>query len=127
MHRLNHQPDMDVLMDALDVLLSRMKTVYLVVDAVDESRPYADLLVLLETLVTDVRFQKLQVVATSREYVEIESALSRFTMSIPMSNDEVDKDIRTYAEAEIDRKCTKWASDLKADVLDAVVLGAKGM
>jgi len=126
-HHLSQQPDMDLLLDALDILLSGMKTVYIVVDAVDESMPRADLLELIERLVTDVRFQKVQVLATSRNYFDIETVLSRLSTSISMSNDEVDKDIRVYAKAEIDRKCSSWGPELKSEVLEALVLGAKGM
>ena len=126
-HRLNQHPRTEVLLDALGTLLSSMQRVYLVVDALDESMPRTGLLELLETLATDSRFQKLQILATSRKYLEIESILSRISTPISMSNEEVDKDIRVYAQAEIKRTCSRWSEDLKLEALEALVHGAEGM
>ncbi|KAK9418244.1 putative NACHT domain-containing protein [Seiridium unicorne] len=55
-YEMNHQPGLDVLKEALRELLCHMETVYLFVDAVDESRPRDELLRLLEDFVTDARF-----------------------------------------------------------------------
>jgi hypothetical protein len=104
-----------------------MEIVYLVVDAVDESRPRDKLLLLLEALVTDPRFCKIRLITTSRMYHDIESALIRLSSPISMSNEEVDKDIRTFVTSKLDKKLIGVRAAHKSSVSDALVHKAKGM
>lgn len=127
LYRSNQQPTSNNLKFALGQLLITMETVYLVIDGVDESRPRADLLLLLEDLVTETRFGKIQLLATSRRYLDIESALSRVSSPISMDNEEVDNDIRTFVTAQLDRTFTGWRAAHKATIRDALVEKARGM
>ncbi|KAK7423246.1 hypothetical protein QQZ08_009142 [Neonectria magnoliae] len=44
-----------------------------------------------------------------------------------MSNAEVEKDIRTYVDSELNKRFRGWRVALKGEVLEALVLAAKGM
>ncbi|KAI0126172.1 hypothetical protein BJ170DRAFT_597396 [Xylariales sp. AK1849] len=123
----NEDPDINVLKTALHAILEKMETVYFLVDAVDESRPRQELLLLLEDLATDSRFQRLRILATSRRYLEIESVLSRLTVPVSMSNTEVDQDIRKFVSSELNRRCTGWRATYKPSILDRLVENAQGM
>ncbi|KAK7402593.1 hypothetical protein QQX98_011664 [Neonectria punicea] len=120
-HHLNSLPTMDDLKSALAALLDQMETVHFVVDAVDESLPRDNLLSLLEDLIIDPRFNKVRLLATSRRYSDIESVLRRYSVSISMSNAEVEKDIRTYVDSELNKRFTGWRVALKGEVLEALV------
>lgn len=114
-------------MDSLAELLENMEIVYLVVDAVDESCPRDELLLLLEALMTDPRFGKIRLLATSRRHHDIESSLTRLSSPISMLNEEIDKDIRIFVTAQLDRKFTGWRAAHKSNILDVLVNKAKGM
>jgi len=115
------------LTDSLAELLENMEVVYLIVDAVDESHPHDELLLLLETLVTDPRFCKIQLIATSRRYHDIESVMTRISSPISMSNEEIDRDIRTFITLQLDRKFIGWRAAHKSSISDSLVHMAKGM
>jgi len=86
-YRLKHHPSAESLTDSLAELLKNIEIVYLIVDAVDESRPRDELLLLLETLVTDPRFCKIQLLATSRRYHDIRSTITRISSPISTLNE----------------------------------------
>jgi hypothetical protein len=50
----------------------------------------------LETLVTDSRFEKVQLLATSREYLDIESVLGEISVPVAMHVHLVQADTRKY-------------------------------
>jgi len=104
-----------------------MAIVYLVVDAVDESHPRDELLLLLETLVTDPRFCKIRLLATTRRYHDIESALTRLSSPISILNEEIDKDILTFVISQLDRKFIGWRAAHKSTISNALVHKARGM
>lgn len=125
--RLSQYPTTKTLMDSLAELLGDMDTVYLIVDAVDESHPRDELLFLLEALVTDPRLCKIRLLATSRRYHDIESALTRLSSPISMLNEEIDKDIRAFVASQLERKFIGWRAAHKSNVSDALVQKANGM
>ncbi|KAK3695663.1 hypothetical protein B0T22DRAFT_534463 [Podospora appendiculata] len=124
-------PDIRQLLSAMASELTSFDTVFSAMDALDESqpRPWETLLQTIDTLATDDRFQSLQLLATSREYSEIERALSRKFVSVPMSHPLVEVDIRTYVAAHIqkDHRFQKWPENLKREVEDALSKRASGM
>ncbi|KAK9771655.1 putative Fungal N-terminal domain-containing protein [Seiridium cardinale] len=126
-YEMNHQPGLDVLKEALRELLCHMETVYLFVDAVDESQPRDELLCLLEDFVTDPRFRKIRLLVTSRNYHDIDSALRRLSLPVSMSNDEVDKDIRIFVTAQLEKRFTGWRSAYIPNVSQVLVRKAQGM
>lgn len=72
LNRHGTEPSSKALLDAVAALLVSFETVYVAVDAIDESSSRNNLLQTLQTLSTDQKFQKLQLVASSRDYIDIE-------------------------------------------------------
>ncbi|CAJ2511872.1 Uu.00g074970.m01.CDS01 [Anthostomella pinea] len=117
-------------LDCLSELIGNFDVVYIVVDALDESRePRDGLLSLINVLATDDRFAKIQLLAMSREYSDIGSALTNIAVSVPMDVASVREDIRTHVKSILstNRRFVKWPSYLRTEVEDALAVGAKGM
>lgn len=127
--QLKHAPDISTLLSALETLLQYFETVFVVVDAVDESCPRDDLLKVIRDLVTDHRFETIRLLVTSREYYDIECVLSHISKAISMDNKGVEEDIRRYARAELqsNKRFAKWPVSLVTEVEDALAKGSKGM
>ncbi|KAF7542440.1 hypothetical protein G7Z17_g11566 [Cylindrodendrum hubeiense] len=90
------EPSLVDLLRSLEAIVEEFDSVYLVVDAVDESRERADLLKVLRDLVTDVTFQKVRVIVTSREYLDIEKVMDGISAPVSMRNPLLDEDIRLF-------------------------------
>ncbi|EWZ85457.1 hypothetical protein FOWG_11956 [Fusarium oxysporum f. sp. lycopersici MN25] len=123
------EPSISELLEALEQILQVFSYVYIVIDAVDESNPRDDLLEVIHTLVTDQRFSNLQILVTSREYIDIERVMEKVSVSIPMSNELVEHDIRIHVRSILrsNIKFQCWPDDLLVEVEDAVSTQAKGM
>jgi hypothetical protein len=123
------EPDTSLLLDVLDAALGFFDRVYVAIDALDESQLRQNLLRVLSVLATDPRFLKIQLLATSREYPDIELQMCRFSKELSMSNSFVEADIKIYVAAKImaEPKFQRWPSDLRADVETTLSTGAKGM
>jgi hypothetical protein len=67
---------------ALEKVVPAIKRVYVFVDAVDESLQRENLLRVLRDLAGDPRFQNLRLLATSREYVDIEEVMRDFSTPV---------------------------------------------
>jgi hypothetical protein len=79
--------------------------------------------------VNDARFHKVQLLATSRRYIDIENNMQEISIPVSMSNPLVDEDIRLYVRAKVDTnpKLKRWPLHLKDEVVEALSNGAKGM
>ncbi|EGO55775.1 hypothetical protein NEUTE1DRAFT_117897 [Neurospora tetrasperma FGSC 2508] len=129
-YRSGQDPDITKLLSALLTQLDSLDTVYVAVDALDESQQPRDrFLDVLRKLATDQRFQKIQLLTTSREYADIERVMAPISLSVLTSHEEVEKDIRVFVEGSISRSDSfkHWPDDLKLEVIDALAKGAKGM
>lgn len=123
-------PSLVDLMDALELILSAsFDTVYITIDAIDESMPRADLLKLLRDLATDARFEKIQLLATSRKYLDIERVMEEVSVEASMSNPLIDEDIQTYVQSQLHTllKFKQWPPNLLIEAEQALMLKAKGM
>ena len=129
LYKLGRQPNLPQLLTALAASLEAFQTVYIVVDAVDESKPRDDLLKVLRDLVTDSRFDKVQLLATSREYIDIERALEDISEPVSMSNDFITEDIRLYVQAALQKESRfkRWSPELVTEVESTLSVRAKGM
>ncbi|KAK3315570.1 hypothetical protein B0H66DRAFT_606443 [Apodospora peruviana] len=118
----------EILMELEDIL-KEFHTVYLVVDAVDESQTRINLLETLRAFATEERFGKIQMPVTSREYIDIARVFTSISVPMSMLNPHVSEDIRKYIHAtlESDRRFRLWSTRLKYDVEVALARGAKGM
>jgi hypothetical protein len=110
-------------------VLSSSDRVYVGIDALDESQSRDQILALLEMLVTQTRFSKIQLFATSREYAEIKSKMQGIAQPLSMSNPFVEADIRHFVTAKIrdNARFQQWPQDLRSDVEHTLSTGAKGM
>lgn len=78
MYKYGGEPSLVDLVKAFACLLERFETVYIFIDAIDESSPREDLLKALRDFVRDSRFKSLQIIASSREYLDIERMMAKF-------------------------------------------------
>ena len=127
--QIDHEPNLLQLLSALESVLREFDQVHFIIDAVDESFPRETLLKVIRDLATDQRFQNIRLLATSREYIDIEAVFSSISTAMPMANDLVAEDIRIYARATLRSyyEFAHWPRDLLVDVEDALAVGAKGM
>jgi len=129
LYRRAGEPDLVDLLTAIEAIIERCEVVYVIIDAVDESSPRDDLLKVIRDLATDSRLSKIQVLVTSREYVDIERTMEDISKSVPMSNPKVEEDIRLHVRSNLhsNHKFKRWSEDLLNEVEDAVSTGARGM
>lgn len=122
-------PTHELLLDILKNTLSSLDRVYIGIDALDESQTRNNILALLGTLVTEERFSKIQLFATSREYEDIKSKMLSISRPLSMSNSFVEADIRHFVAAKIrhDTRFQGWPTDLQNEVENTLSTGAKGM
>ncbi|KAK4163839.1 hypothetical protein QBC43DRAFT_300809 [Cladorrhinum sp. PSN259] len=126
----NSFPSTSQLLDCIEAVLSCFKggRAYVVVDAVDESKPRTKLLEAIAYLGHNARFSKLSIAATSREYSDIQKALSNFSTSIAMSNPGVQADIRNYIKSRLQHDDFEaWDDSLKEEVANLLPVRARGM
>ncbi|SPQ18400.1 6876165c-5d0b-49cc-8881-80a601c66a56 [Thermothielavioides terrestris] len=123
------EPSLTSLLLALEEVVSAFDRVFVFIDAVDESSPRQDLLRVLRDLAAGSRFDKLRVLATSREYIDIEDSMSDISAQISMRNSLLDQDIARYVRAKLDQhsRMKRWPEDLRDMVLDALSTKANGM
>jgi Cdc6-like AAA superfamily ATPase len=123
------QPSLEELLDAFASVVKLFGTVYIVVDAVDESNTRLNLLRALKDLVKDPRFEMIQLLATSRRYIDIGKVMKEISISISMSNPLVEDDIRLQVRSTLHShpKFKHWPEHLLNEVEDTVSEGAKGM
>ena len=117
------------LLEAVAQLLTSFKTVYIAVDAIDESKSRDDLLQVLRSFATDRRFKGLQIVTSSREYIDIEETMSSLSVSISMNNPFVEQDIRCLVHSNLksNPRFENWPRDLLFEVEESITIGAGGM
>ncbi|CAJ2504398.1 Uu.00g117920.m01.CDS01 [Anthostomella pinea] len=128
-HERSLEPTCEQLMDYIAKVLDQFDVAFLAIDAVDESKPVEKLLSVLEILGTDLRYEKLKLLITSRKYVEIECCMAKFSVPVSMSDSEVEEDIRLYVNSTLkaDSKFRWHTQSLRTEVEKALAKGAKGM
>ena len=122
-------PTLSRLLSVLHSTMEGFERVYLVLDAVDESMPRADLLRVIRDLSTDARFSALGLVVTSRQYIDIEQVLEVCSIPITMSNQFVEEDIGilVHSTVQSDERYQRWPEDLRCEMQDTIPKRAKGM
>ncbi len=126
-YELGEQPSLVALIDAFADLSSRLNQVYILVDALDESKPRVDLIRTLQLLST--RFGNVKILAMSREEADIKSAMKDFAASVSLSNPYVDEDIAIYVDSELASNpgLQSYPAELKQEIRAGLVTGARGM
>jgi hypothetical protein len=71
----------------------------------------------------------IQLLATSREHIDIENTMRNISTCLSMSNPSVEGDIRLQVRSSLRThpKFRRWPDDLLTEVEDAVSKGANGM
>src|SRR3569833_25931 len=122
------EPTLAELLDALHACFSCLVSVYVIVDAIDESRDRDDLLQILQALATDPRFRVFQLLATSREYADIEDVMGNISTSVSMNHPLATDDIRCYVRSALRRKrFKKWPKTILKEVEEILPAKAEGM
>ena len=129
MYKYGGEPSLADLLMALENVVDRFEVTYLIVDAIDESNPREDLLKIFRDIITDPRFKKLQLLASSREYIDIEEVMEELSVSVSMANPFVEEDIRLCVRSTMqsDPKFEHWPQTLLDEAENAVSTGARGM
>jgi len=127
--RDGREPSLADLLQVLEAVLQEFETIYVIIDAVDESTPREDLRRIIRDLATDARFQTARVLVTSREYVDIENVMSGISSLISMRNPVLDEDIRTFVTSQLfaNRKLKRWPANIQLEALKSLSSKAKGM
>ncbi|KAK4200786.1 hypothetical protein QBC40DRAFT_279442 [Triangularia verruculosa] len=117
------------LMEILQDLAKRFKRINVIIDAVDEAGERQLLLFFLYMLITHPQLSVVHILATSRDEVDIRRALEPIALTLCMSNEIVDEDIRRYVRRTLhsDAKFLTWPGPLLDEIEDGLVKGAKGM
>jgi Cdc6-like AAA superfamily ATPase len=129
LYKHGEEPSLEELLFALEAILQSFDNTYIVTDAIDESMPRDDLLEVLQNLATESRFQKIQLLSTSRQYIDIEKVMQKISVSVSMCNHLLDEDIKLYVRSQLhsNPKFKHWPVHLREEVVDALSGGAKGM
>ncbi|KAK4144435.1 uncharacterized protein C8A04DRAFT_11560 [Dichotomopilus funicola] len=129
LHRRGSNPTAKNLLAALADFLPAFGKVFVVIDALDESLEREKLLRVLRELASDSRFENLRLLATSREYADIEEAMTEVAVPISMQNPFLDDDIRLYVQSKLDThpRFKRWRADLRREVANALSAKANGM
>nr|RBQ97257.1 hypothetical protein FVER53263_06745 [Fusarium verticillioides] len=128
LHDRGCEPTSADLEQVLEIILQKLDSLYIVIDAVDESTPREELLSLIETMTVDERFEKIRILATSRQYFDIEQSLGEISETISMSNTMVDADIRRFVHARLrsSHRLKRW-HDRFDEIEDILAAMAQGM
>ncbi|KAH7145573.1 hypothetical protein B0J13DRAFT_323366 [Dactylonectria estremocensis] len=128
LHDHGCDPTIPELESSLEAVCARFVTVYLIIDAIDESNPRGDLLTVITTIANDNRFHNVRILATSRLYLDIERCLARNSIPLSMSNPFVERDIQVFVRAKLasSHLMKRW-SHIWGEIEDLLVTGARGM
>jgi hypothetical protein len=129
----NQQPSVSSLQSVLQAMLDMIDKVWIVLDALDESKPRYDLLAWLETLVIS-KSTACQLLVTARREEDIESALHSWVRPedrVAIRQSHVDADINTYVSHEVHygEDLRRWRSrpDLQKEIELKLMEKASGM
>lgn len=92
------------LLKAVEKTLACFDTTYVALDALNERQCWGNMLDVLRALATQPRFRTLQLLVSSREYIDIEKAMQQRSISVSMANLAVEDDIRCYVRSAVKSK-----------------------
>lgn len=123
------QPSFAELLDGIADILTQFETVIILLDAIDESTSRRQILGVLKTLATDPRFSNVRMLASSREYIDIENVIEPFSVSVSMGNPQVQDDIRkcVLSLMKNNPNFDRCSATLIEEIGEAVSNGAEGM
>jgi hypothetical protein len=121
------EPRITSLRSAFSAIVRLFNTVYLLVDALDETQDQTKLVSTLKDM-TGAEFANVKILATSRIEADIDRLLCEMP-HISLSNKLVDEDIRLYIRETLSEndRFARWPKSLSREVEAALIDGAKGM
>lgn len=123
------QPTEPMVRSLFQDIIDRIKSKYIILDALDECTDREAFLGFLHELVNSSR-QGLHLMVTSRREGDIENHLSAIANhSINIQNTAVDEDIRAYIHDQLatDTKLKKWSPEVHDEIITVMVEKAGGM
>lgn len=123
------QPTSEELKDILFQILKSFRTIYVLLDALDECIDREDLLKFMESLL-GWKMSGLHILTTSRKENDIATSFeSLVTCQLCVQSALVDADIRIHVLDRLsnDPKLKKWPVNIQKEIEDALVKGANGM
>lgn len=123
------RPSEEDLLESLAHLADKLKRIYIIVDAIDESRDRVHIARVLYKLGTCRSFWRISLLVTSRNEADIREIFTRqsfLCVEIPMSGAGVKEDMRRLAHSELG-KMQDWSDTMTARVETALVDRAQGM
>ena len=123
------RPNLKDLKLALRQMIERSKSLYIIVDALDECLERQDLLQFLSEL-RSWNSANTHVFVTSRKEEDIKDVLNPLaTHQIPLEESVIQEDIATYVKHHVqnDYRLSKWTENVRNDIENALLKGAKGM
>ena len=129
MYKFGGQPELSGVMKAVEDILISFERVFVVIDAIDESQSRENILRVLRDFVIEPQFQKIQLLASSREYADIEQVMGTISTPVSMAHPSIENDIRICIRSMLqsNSKFSHWSPNLLSEVEDTVSKGAKGM
>lgn len=123
------EPTLPQLFTAMEDILQSFDVVFISLDAIDESQFRRSLLGVLHILISSEGFFKIQLLATSREYADIQNTMQSISTPMSMANPGLPSDIKRHVMRVLaeERWLIFWTSTLKEEVQVALVTGAQGM
>jgi hypothetical protein len=123
------EPVLDELLGVLFSELANLRSLILVIDALDEC-PEDERKLFFKHLFKYPLPERLRIVLTSRKETDIENSLKDTASHIiAIQSSVVDADVRTYVNNAIvgDSTLKKWKSDILQEISDGIVHGSQGM
>ncbi|KAK3905757.1 hypothetical protein C8A05DRAFT_41334 [Staphylotrichum tortipilum] len=129
LYRYGGKPTVRSLLRTLEQVIRQFDQVYIFVDAVDESLNRENLLRVLRDLATGPAFENIRLLATSREYADIEEVMTDISTPISMRNSFLDEDIALYVQSKLgsNSRLKRWPAQLREDVRKTLSAEANGM
>ncbi|KAK7711721.1 hypothetical protein SLS57_008014 [Botryosphaeria dothidea] len=122
-------PQTKVLLSVLMEQVQLFEDVYLIIDALDESKNLKQLLDTLE-IISKWSASNLHIMASSRDTHEVKRTMSRISASeLAIGTSLVSQDIATYVEDEIcsDELLSLWSPEIRTKIQEQIQQKAQGM
>lgn len=129
LYRQGDLPSTSSLLSVLEEVGRRFDRVFLLVDALDESQERANILRVVRDLATRTKLENFRVLATSREYGDIEDTMSDISTPISMQHRLLYKDIDTYVRSKLGQhpRTKRWPVEIRKMVTEELVERSGGM
>jgi hypothetical protein len=122
------QPDIDFLLELLQIYITELNQAYIVIDALDKYEECEELMKLIE-IMHGWEFDWLHILVASRQLPEIEEVVAnKATSSICLQNS-THQDIHIFIQECLssDRKFQKWPYRVRSEIDEALTGGPSGM